>query len=708
MSMARFTKFGTDRQRMVIVAMMVAVVTFLCYLPSLRGEFLVWDDPTYVFNNTHIRSFSLDFISWAFTSASGSWHPVTWISYAFDYLLWGLNPFGYHLTSVICHALNSLLVVLLSVRLLEDARAAITDSDLPSVFDGNGILIAGGVVGALFGLHPLHVESVAWISDRKDLLCAFFFLCSLLSYRQYVAGIRPVAASHNGHSRRHYRQYLLCLCFFLLALASKGVAVTLTPVLLILDYYPFSRLRTFKDVRAALVEKIPFILLSLLITVIGFLGQKNLGALNPYSFLTLPERILTAFRAAAVYLWKMVVPLHIIPYYPHPDKITILAWEYLLGTVTVTGLTVLCVCLRRQQKVLLCVWGYYLITLLPVSGIVPVGGFYMADRFTYLPSIGPFLLGGLAAAWLWSKGKDNAAVRRSMVAIAVLYLAVISTLLFRQIMVWNNSVTLWSHVIEKGPYEIPLAYNNRGMAFLQQENYERAIADCSRALELQPNYHLAYYNRGKAYLRSGRLSLAMADLNRTVAIAPSYAEAYSLRGEAYRELGDLKAAIRDYSTALAINPEFYEVYLYRGIAFKESGDFSRAIEDYNRTLALVPDSPEAYNSRGAAYRHLGQLAQALADYSRAIVLDPEFSLAYCNRGILHKQMNNCETAIADFKRAAALSPGLIKAYLEAGDCYRLLGRPDLAEHEFQAACLRQSEEGCTALQRLRSVRTDAN
>jgi len=697
MKMDSSRQSGAGRQATAIIACLVAVITFLCYLPSLRGEFLVWDDPTYVFNNTHIRSFNLDFISWAFTSASGSWHPVTWISYACDYYIWGMKPFGYHLTSIIFHALNSLLVVLLAVRLMECAKSLKTGNDESSVLGGSGILIAGGVAGVLFGLHPLHVESVAWISDRKDLLCAFFFLLSLLCYLKYVACIQS-AGSLVGTARQYSRWYVACLGLFLLALASKGVAVTLTPVLLVLDYYPFARFRSFKDARAAFVEKIPFLLLSLLITVIGFLGQKNLGALAPYNFLTLPERIMTVFRGTATYLWKLAVPLHIIPYYPHPDKISFLAPEYLTCFLTVTGLSILAVCLRNQMKACLCVWLCYLITLLPVSGIVPVGGFYMADRFAYLPSIGPLFLAGLASTWFWSKAKGHAAVRRSIVVIGALYLVLISTALFRQIKVWNNSVSLWSYVIEKGPYEIPLAYNNRGMAFLQLEKYEQAIADCTMALAIQPRYHLAYYNRGKAYLHTGRPGLAIADLNRCIAIAPGYAEAYSLRGETYMTLGNLNEAIRDYSTALSLNPEFYEVYLYRGIAYKESGDFVRAIEDYNRTLALFPRSPEAYNSRGAAYRHLGQLEQALADYSRSIALNPEFSLAYCNRGILHKQMNNCEQALADFKRATAITPDLVKAYLEAGDCYRILGRPDLAAQQFQAACLHNSVEGCTALQ----------
>jgi tetratricopeptide (TPR) repeat protein len=685
---------AAGRQAIYVVAILVAVATFLCYLPALRGEFLIWDDPFYVVNNRHIRSVNLEFLTWTFTSAYGSWHPVTWISYALDYLLWGMSPLGYHLTSIIYHSLNSLLVVLLTVRLLECAKRS---NELPSILDGDGILIAGGVVGVLFGLHPLHVESVAWISDRKDLLCAFFFLCSLLSYLKYIAGIQADAGSPAGNTLLHYRQYILCLSFFLLALASKGIAVALTPVLLILDYYPFSRFSCTKGIRAVLLEKIPFFLLSLLITVIGFLGQKNLGALASYNFLTLPERTLTALRAAAFYLWKLAVPVHIIPFYPHPDKITIFDHEYLLGSVTVVGLSILLVCMRQQNKVLLCAWSYYLLTLLPVSGIVPVGIFSMADRFTYLPSLGPFLLVGLATAWLWSKAGSDVAVRRAIVAIGTLCFLMMSILLIRQIKVWNNSVRLWSYVIEKGPYEIPLAYSNRGMAYLEQGEYEKAIADCTKALAIQPDYHLAYYNRGKAYLLGGSLSLAMADLNRTIVIAPKYAEAYALRGEIFSVQGDLAPAISDYSTAIDLNPEMYEVYLNRGIAYKESGDYVRAIEDYNRTLALVPDSPEAFNSRGVANRYLGRLEQALADYSRSIALNPQFALAYCNRGIVHKEMKNYELAVADFNRATALSPDLIKAYLEAGYCYRLLGRSDLAAQEFQAACDRRSAEGCTAL-----------
>jgi tetratricopeptide (TPR) repeat protein len=634
--------------------------------------------------------------------STGFWLPGTWITYAFDYRLWGLDPFGFHLTSIILHSLNSLLVVILVVRLLQCARKGNAGSDVHSILDGNGILIAGGVVGALFGLHPLHVESVAWITERKDVLNAFFFLLSLLCYLSYTA--KETAPPRPLPGRMCDISYVGTFVFYLLSLLSKPMTVVFPLILLIIDWYPLARFKR-RRLAGVLAEKLPFFLAA------AAIGVVTMNSASPFTLVTFADvspwsRILVAGKAVIAYIRMMLMPVGLSPLYEHPgNKLSVVTLEYGGSLLLALLVTVCAIAVARRSPVWPAVWAYYLVTLLPVLGFAQNGPQEMADRFTYLPSIGPFLLGGLAAAWLWSKaggGRGGRVVaRRTMVVIGVLYLLLLSVVSIRQIKIWNNSVSLWNHVIENGFSRSPLAYNNRGMAFLEMGKYQQAIDDCTRALSIQPSYFLAYYNRGKAFMLSGRLDLALEDLNRAIAFSPKYADAYAMRGEVYKAQGNLDAAIAEYTAALALNPQLFEVYNYRGIVFKELGQFDRAIDDYNRTIALLPDSAEAYNNRGVANRHLGRLDQAVADYSKAITLDPGFALAYCNRGIVLKDMKKYEEAIGDFQKATSLDPDLIKGDLEMAECYRAIGRPDLARQAYQAACNKRSEEGCTALQNLK-------
>jgi tetratricopeptide (TPR) repeat protein len=689
----------SDRRNAVwFLAVLVAVMTFLLYLPALRGEFLIWDDPGYVVNNPHIHSIDRGLLSWAFTDMStGFWLPATWISYAFDYRLWGLDPFGFHLTSLVLHALNSLLVVILVVRLLQCARAGKTDSDVHPVLAGSGILISGGVAGALFGLHPQHVESVAWITERKDVLNAFFFLLSLLCYLSYTA--KDAATPRPLLERICDIRYIGAIVFFLLSLLSKPMTVVFPIVLLLIDWYPLARYGR-RRLAVILAEKLPF-----------FLGAAGAGIVtmnsaSPFTLVTLADvspwsRLLVAGKAVIAYIRMMLVPAGLSPLYEHPgNNLSTVTLEYGGSLLLVIIVTACAISVARRFPVWPAVWAYYLVTLLPVLGFAQNGPQEMADRFTYLPSVGPLLLAGLAAAWLWSKagaGGGRSFAKWTMVAIGTLYLLLLSGVSLRQMKIWNNSVSLWNHVIENGFSRSSLAYNNRGMAFLEIGNYQQAIDDCTRALSIQPGYFLAHYNRGKAFMLSNRPDLAIEDLSRAIVSSPRYADAYALRGEIYREQGKPDQAIAEYNAALALNPQLFEVYNYRGIAFKELGKFDRAIEDYNRNIALLKDSAEAYNNRGVAYRHLGRLDLAVADYSRAIAINPGFSLAYCNRGIAYKEKKNYQQAVEDFKRATSLSPDLIKAYLESAECFRLMGRPDLARQEYEAACSHNSLEGCNAL-----------
>lgn len=492
------------------LATSVSLVTFLIYLSSLRNEFVEWDDRLYVFGNPHICSLNFSFLKWAFSTYHGAnWHPLTWASHALDYAVWGLDPLGHHLTNIVLHSVNAFLVVLLIARLLEAWK-------VPSPSPDRAKFIAAATTGLLFGLHPLHVESVAWVAERKDLLCALFFLLSILSYTAYA-------------TYRTYTKYLFSLGFFALALLSKPMAVSLPVVLLILDWFPFRRLRSIKSFGSALFQKLPFIALSLISSVLTVMAQKTVGAIQSIETVPLPSRVMVAVESLMAYLWKMVLPVDLVPFYPYPKNLSLSSPEYIIPVVLVTGISMFCVSIAAKQRVWLSVWGYYVVTLIPVLGIVQVGGQSMADRYTYLPSLGPFLLAGLSAAWVFQKvnapGKRGFFITLVFSFTAVVAFVSLSYLTSKQIRIWNNSINLWSYVITKEPERVPLAYNNLGIVLEERGRSDEAIACFRKALILDPYYAKAHNNLGNAYYRRGLLDDAIREYRIALSLKPDYQDA---------------------------------------------------------------------------------------------------------------------------------------------------------------------------------------
>jgi protein O-mannosyl-transferase len=546
-------------------AAVAALTTFLVYLPALRNEFVNWDDNLYIFENPHIRSLDAAFFRWAFFGFHVSnWHPLTWISHAVDYAIWGLNPLGHHLTNIILHAVNTALVVVLALKLFETARERSGQNASASFLNDRTMLIAAGVTGLLFGIHPVHVESVAWVSERKDLLCALFFLLSIINYTKYVgrreSGVRsqqPEVITHQStiNNRQSASTYLLSLGFIVLALMSKPMAVTLPVVLLILDWYPLGRIRSWKNLWLACVEKLPFFALSLASSVITILAQREGGSITSLEKIPLWVRLPVAAESLVAYLMKMLLPLNLVPLYPYPKDISLFSAECGSAMLLVTGITAACVFLMRKQKFWLSTWGYYVITLMPVLGIVQVGNQSMADRYTYLPSLGPFLIAGAGAAWFFEKvfrdARQGLLIRGVSVIVGLLLVVCLSYLTLSQVAIWKDSLGLWTYVIEKEPEKVPLAYNNRGMVFSRAGKFDQAIADFDRAVAIDPEYAKAYYNRGLAYDKMGELNKAIADYRKTISLDPVYYEAYYYLDQALKKSG--QDNIRNFVNPLGVN-----------------------------------------------------------------------------------------------------------------------------------------------------------
>ena len=661
----------------------IAFITFAVYIASLRNGFIAeWDDGEYVLNNPFIRSINLAFLRWAFFDFhSSNWHPLTWISHAIDYAVWGVNPLGHHLTSIIIHAVNTFLVAVLVMRLQEIATGTRPGGPEALVLDERRKLITAGVAALLFGLHPVHVESVAWIAERKDLLCALFFLLSIAGYVEYVTAIDNKSIGQDVRARFVTKEYLITLGFFILALMSKPMAVSLPVVLLILDWYPFRRLRSVKSALTLLVEKLPFIMFSLISSALTILAQRSWGALVGIQMLPLSSRLLIAAQALLMYLWKMAVPRDLVPYYPYPKDISLISLDFLLAIALVIGLTVFCIIVAKRHKLGLAAWGYYVVTLLPVLGIMQVGSQSMADRYTYLPSLAPFLIVAAVTSWGYEKAMN---LNRSRSMVMALFLSAgavvfagLSLLSIQQMHFWRDGLSLWSYVIEKEPDKASIAYTNLGSAYQKTGQLDKAMENYDKAIALDPNDYLAYTNRGVIFDKMGEFDRALESYGKAVISNPGDYKAYFNRGLLYYKMDRITDAIEDFEMALGLNmldpPTVAWAHNNLGILYGKAGMYDRSIAEFNIAIAIDPNNPITFNNRGFAYASKGQDRKAIEDFSQAIILDPNYASVYFQRGDAYLRAGNKELAISDFQKGCDLGDMYACSALQAA---RIMIKPE--------------------------------
>jgi hypothetical protein len=402
------------------------------------------------------------------------------------------------------------------------------------------------------------------------------------------------------------REYLMSVGLFLLALMSKPMAVSLPVVLLILDWYPFQRIRSLKSGWSALLDKTPFIALSLFSSVMTILAQKH--SMGLMEFVSLQTKILVAAKSLVMYLWKVVFPLSLSAFYLYPEHVSLLSPEYLFPVLLVAGITLTCVAFTRAKKVWLAIWGYYIVTLLPVIGIVQVGYQSMADRYMYLPGIGPFLVIGLFIVWVKAKTdvlSGSRMIKLAGVFVAFTFLVLFSHLTIKQITVWENTVTFYSYVINKSPRELPIAYYNRGMAYSERGETDRAIADFEELVEMDPGDYEVHTRLGVLYAQSGFLSKAIASFNKAIEMNPDYPFAYGNRGYAYSLLGKKEKAIKDLSRAIALDKGYVKAYVNRGNLYLSSGREELAARDFQEACDMG-DGEACSTSRALQSRLQGQ------------------------------------------------------------------------------------------------------
>ena len=569
-----------------ISALFLAFIIVLIYFPVLNNGFVAWDDDLYVYENNNIRTIDINFIKSLFTDEFNLWHPLTIISHAIDYAIWGLNPWGHHLTSLILHALNTALFFIAIIKLIEYGTSASAVKHL-KVFPN--VLLPSITASLLFGIHPIHVESVAWISDRKDLLCTFFFLLSILSFLKYALSVNSKRSTF----------YTLSLFFFLLALISKPMAVSLPFVLLILDFYPLKRFSTEtgrKNIRLVIVEKVPFLFLSIsssFITLYAYYSTRGAQTIETFPLIA---RALLVVKAYIFYLMKMILPFNMVPLYP---KHLIFESSNLADPVSLvifTIITFICIVYFKKTKLLMSVWLFYIITLLPVIGIVQSGIPALADRYIYLPSLGPFLLAGAGLAFIFERyqGKSYSFV---IFGIILLLSGLLVKTATNQIAIWHDSLTLWSHQIKTYPDSGYKAYDNRGIAYGSLGHYHQAKKDFDRSIELSPNNAVAYSNRGNAHNSLGKYQQALVDLNKAIKLDPQYFKAYNNRGNTYFDLEDYSMAIEDYKQTIKLNSQFAPAYYNIGRVYLRLRENKESRINFNKAALLGSKEAQSYLGR---------------------------------------------------------------------------------------------------------------
>ena len=584
-----------------IALLVILIATFIAYIPSLKAGFVNWDDPDYVSGNPLIKDISN--LKMIFTRPiQGNYHPLTILSLAINYSISGLDAWSYHLFNLFFHLFNCYLVFRLGMLLSR-----------------NNLIIAF-TTSLLFGIHPMHVESVAWISERKDVLYALFFLAGLISYIKYV----------DSNSRK---QYGLAIVFMILSLASKPAAVIFPIVLLCIDV-----LRSRKFKLKLLLEKAPFFILALAMGLLTFTAQKEKGAIDGTQIFDLTTRILMGFYGIMMYFIKLVIPINLSPFYPFaPINEALPAPYYIAPLFSVLLIGLIFYSLKRNRVIAFGIL-FYLANLLLVLQFIPVGSAIIADRYTYLPYIGLFYIIG----WLidrYAKGNFSRSLY-IMVPIAL----VTGILTFKQCGIWFNGGSLWDHAIKMQPSA--RAYDNRGSLYKDEKKYQEAIQSFNEAIKINVADDEAYMLRGNVYFETNRSDLALSDYKKALSINPNYVTAMDNLGALYGLRRQFDSAMIYFDKALAINSNYMPSYKNRAIVNLELNRNEEAIKDFEKYLEFSPNDPDIMNTIGACYRNLGKYNDALAIINQSIKIkpDPHF---YLNRAYCYRNLKDIESARKD-------------------------------------------------------------
>ncbi|HNW98750.1 MAG TPA: tetratricopeptide repeat protein [Bacteroidales bacterium] len=617
-------------------ALFVLAITFISFFPSLKCGFTNLDDQYYVLNNPDVKNLSFSNIKILFSNFYvGNYQPLSMLTYAIENKISGLNPFTYHFTNFILHLLNTLLVFIFIRKLSSNIHVAV-------------------IASALFGIHPLHVESVAWISERKDVLYAFFYLSGLITYLNYK-------------ETKNIKIYLLTILLFIFSCLSKAMAIPFSIMLILIDYLQMKKINL-----KILIDKIPFLAISFVFGIVAIYVQKMQGAStfinnvgNVYSF---TDRFFLACYSLFFYLYKMFLPLNLAVIHPYPYKVSnSLPMIYIISPVIILLITGAVIYSAKKGKKIIFGFLFFFFNVLQVLQILSVGSAIAADRYFYISSIGLFYIMGESFREVMENVKYK---KYKQIGIVIMFIIifVLSFLTFNQTKVWKNSKELWTQMISVYPKN-ELAYYNRGVYYLDAKKTDLAYSDFSYAIERNPNYKDAISARIKILSDKKDFPTALDDLNKLIKLNPDDFETYNLRGMTYREMQQNKLAKEDFIKVTQLKPDDYAGYMNLAIQLCIEGNMNESLLNFNKAQKLSPNSYDVYSNRANYYAITKNYDLAITDYNKAIQLDSNNTNTYINKALLESEFKKYDEALKDYKKITTLEPGNAKSYYEIALIY---------------------------------------
>ena len=605
--------------------MVLIASTLAIYWQITNHEFINYDDESYITKNLRVQTgLTFESIKWAFTTFhAGNWHPVTWLSHMLDMELYGLNPMGHHWSSLQIHLINTILLFFILQYM-------------------TGALWRSAFVAALFALHPLHVESVAWVAERKNVLSTFFWMLTMLAYVHYT-------------TRPSLYRYLLALLLLMLGLMAKPMLVTLPFVLLLLDYWPLERLRHQSPFNLIL-EKIPFFALSAVSVYISSLSVHRYEIVVSTELVPMQLRIANALVSYVKYIEKMIWPKNLAIFYPFPDTLPI--WQILGAGLFLASISFL-VLLNLRKKPYLCMgWLWFLGTLIPVIGLKQAGLWpAMADRWAYVPLVGIFIILSWGGSDLLKKWTHKN-VMPAILAIAVLL--ALTVLSFLQASHWKNSITLFENAIKVTENNC-MAHNNLGIALMRDGKSNDAVFYFKKTLQIRPNFLKTLDNLGVALFQLGRFEESISYYTKALKINSENAEIHKHIAMILETQGELEKAVQHYTKALLINPELADVNYCLANALAAQKDFEKAKYQYREAIKKDSGHSNAHYNLGCILLKQKKYKEGLTHFTEAVKINHDYKQAYNHIGIILLQRGKIKKAEKFFSKAVQIDPGYKEA-----------------------------------------------
>lgn len=611
------TKSKTSFNQWLAGSIIALAVTFAVFIPSVKYEFTNWDDDINIYENRNVTNFNVKGI---FTDrVNGNYNPLSNLSMAIDYQLTDGDPWLLHLNNVLLHLACTILVFIILKRM------------------GLSLMVTF-LVTLLFGIHPFRVESVAWVTERKDVLFGFFYLLSLLFYIEYIL-------------KKKWVFFALSMVAFVLSLLSKIQAVSLPLSILLVDYW-FGRKFDFKTI----AEKVPYFAGSLITGLAGVFFLKEFGSLETTETFSFAERLFIGSYSFMVYIIKSILPFNLSALHPYPEKISTLFYLSMIPAIAIAFISVFTF---RKYKYLAFGLGFFIVNIVFMLQVVGAGQGFLAERFTYIAYLGLFIVYARFIEYLIENFKP---FKIALYIFLVVYFVVLLLITNKQRSTWMNNIPLWENVIEKYP-TAALAHNNLGHYYRSINKNDKALQCYDLAIQYNPEGYLTYNNRGKIYFDRGEIDKAMIDYNKSVDLNPNFYQSLANRGAAKGAKGQLDEALVDLNKAIELKPDHAIALSNRGYVYYQRGEFNAAISDCEKYLEFKPNDADIINTLGLCYLNLKNHDKALAEFDRAIAINPKQGAFYLNKSFVYLQKTDKSSALQSALKAQELGVQVDQNYL---------------------------------------------